>query len=146
MNIIELFGLEGKTAIITGGAGYLGRAMSEGLAAAGANIVIASRNKNRCQELAEILTEKHNVRAIGIALDISSMDITRDVMKEVVRQMGTIDILVNNAVFSRRGSIEAISEQDWLDGIDGTINGVFRCTKAAVPYMKSQKYGVIINI
>lgn len=146
MNVMELFSLKGKVAIITGGAGHLGSAISEGLAEAGANVVIASRNEDRCKELAEALSKKHKIHAIGTVLDIRSMDIVRDCMKEVNREMGAIDILINNAAFSRQGNIETMSEQDWLEGVDGTINSVFRCTQAVGPYMEARKYGVIINI
>ena len=143
---MELFSLRGKVAIITGGAGHLGSAISEGLAEAGANVVITSRNEDRCKELAERLSKKHKIHAIGTVLDIRSMNIVRDCMKEVNREMGAIDILINNAAFSRQGNIETMTEQDWLEGVDGTINSVFRCTQAVVPYMEAQKYGVIINI
>lgn len=146
MNVMELFSLKGKVAIITGGTGHLGCAISEGLAEAGANVVIASRNQGRCRELAEELAKKHNVHAAGTALDIRSMDAVRDCMRKVNDEMGAIDILVNNAAFSKQGNIEAMAEQDWLEGVDGTIHSVFRCTQAVVPYMKARKYGVIINI
>ena len=146
MNVMELFSLKKKVAIVTGGAGHLGSAISEGLAEAGANVVIASRSESRCKELAERLSKKHKIHAIGMALDISSMDMVRDCMKEVNREMGAIDILINNAAFSKQGDIETISEGDWLAGLDGTIHGVFRCTQAIIPYMEARKYGVIINI
>jgi len=143
---MKLFDLKGKVAIITGGAGHLGAAISEGLAEAGANVVIASRNKDKCKELAAALSEKHKIHAIGMALDIRSMDMVKDCMKKVNRQMGAIDILVNNAAFGKRRSIETMSEQDWLEGINGTIDGVFRCTQAVLPYMEAREYGIIINI
>ena len=146
MNVMEQFSLKGKVALITGGGGHLGAAISEGLAEAGANLVIASRNQGRCRELAEALSQKHKVHAIGTALDMASMDIVSDCMRRVNREMGAIDILINNAVFSKPGRIETMTEQDWLEGIEGTIHGVFRCTQAVVPYMEARKYGVIINI
>ncbi|MBA7689003.1 3-oxoacyl-[acyl-carrier-protein] reductase FabG [subsurface metagenome] len=146
MNVMELFSLKDKVAIVTGGTGHLGSAISEGLAEAGANVVIASRKKDRCRELAEALSKKHKIRAIGTALDIRSMDAVRDCMRKVNGEMGAIDILINNAAFSKQGNIETMAEQDWLEGIDGTINSVFRCTQAVVPYMEAEKYGVIINI
>lgn len=146
MNVMELFSLKGKVALITGGAGYLGSAISEGLAEAGANIIIASRDESRCKKLAERLSKGYNVCAIGMALDIRSMDSIRDCMRESNRKMGAIDILLNNAAFSGQGKIETMSPEDWLKGIDGTIHSVFRCTQAVVPYMEARKYGVIINI
>lgn len=146
MDVMELFSLKGKVAIVTGGTGHLGSAISGALAEAGANVVIASRNEDRCRELAEALSKKHKIHVIGTGLDIRRMDIVRDCMRKVNDEMGAIDILINNAAFSKQGDIETMTEQDWLEGIDGTINSVFRCTQAVVPYMKAQKYGVIINI
>lgn len=147
MHVIELFSLEGKVAIVTGGAGHLGSVISEGLAEAGANVVIASRNEGRCKKLAGMLSKKYNINAMGIAMDIRSVDTVRERMREISHKMGAIDILINNASFGKPGkSIETLSDEDWLEGIEGTIHGVFRCTQAVVPYMEKRKFGVIINI
>lgn len=147
MHVMELFSLKGKVAVVTGGAGHLGYAISEGLAEAGASVVIASRNEVRCNELAGILSKRYKINAMGIALDIRSIDIVGKCMRQINHKMGAIDILINNASFGKPGeSIETISEQDLLEGIEGTIHGVFRCTQAVIPYMEARKYGVIINI
>jgi len=146
VNVMELFSLKGKVAIITGGAGHLGSAVSEGLAEAGADVVIASKNENRCKTLAEKLSKKYNIHAIGMALDIRSMDIVKNCLKKINHEMGAIDILVNNASFGKPNTLESMTEQEWLVGIDGTIHGVFRCTQAVIPYMEAQRHGVIINI
>ena len=147
MNVMELFSLAGKTAIVTGGCGHLGSAISEGLAEAGANVVIASRNEQKCRELAQVLSKKHGVRTMGIALDIRSINEVNNCIGKIDHDMGAIHILVNNASFGKPGeTIEKISEQDWLEGIEGTLNGVFRCTQAVLPYMEHKGHGVIINI
>ncbi|MCD4782202.1 MAG: SDR family oxidoreductase [Candidatus Eremiobacteraeota bacterium] len=146
MSLMNLFSLKGKTAIVTGGAGHLGTAFSEALAEAGANVVIASRNEKKCIELAERLRNEYDITAVGMELDVSSLDSINKCWENVYLKTGSIDILVNNATYGASGSIETLSEDDWAKGIDGTINNVFRCTKAAIPYMKQQKTGVIINI
>jgi len=146
MTLIKMFSLKGKTAIVTGGAGHLGIAFSEALAEAGANVVIASRNKNKCMELAERLRNEYDINTIGMEIDVSSLDSINKCWEEVDLKTGSIDILVNNATYGASGSIETLSEDDWAKGIDGTINNVFRCTKAVIPYMKQQKSGTIINI
>ncbi len=145
MNVMEQFRLKGKVAVITGGAGHLGKAMSEGLAEAGAKVVIASRDVEKCKKLATTLVKKYKVKAMGTAIDIRSMAAVKKCMAAVNREMGAIDILINNAAYGK-GMFLTMSEADWLEGIDGTINGVFRCTQAALPYMEAQKHGVIINI
>jgi NAD(P)-dependent dehydrogenase (short-subunit alcohol dehydrogenase family) len=142
-----MFSLKGKVAVVTGGAGYLGTAISESLAQYGANLVIASRDLNKCKELSLLLSNKYGICARGIELDMCSADSVTHCMEVAQSEMGSIDILINNASSGKTSiSIEAVSESDWLKGIDGTINGVFRCTKAVIPYMRKNKYGVIINI
>jgi gluconate 5-dehydrogenase len=146
MSLIDIFSIKDKTAIVTGGAGHLGTAFSEALAEAGANVVIASRNEKKCMELAERLRNEYNITAVGMELDVSSLDSINKCWENVYLKTGNIDILVNNATYGALGSIETLSENDWAKGIDGTINNVFRCTKAVIPYMKQQKTGAIINI
>ena len=146
MSLIDLFSLKGKTAIVTGGAGHLGTAFSEALAEAGANVVIASGNEEKCIELAERLKNEYDITAVGMELDVSSLDSITKCWDDVYLKTGSIDILVNNATYGASGSIETLSEDDWARGFDGTINNVFRCTKAVIPYMKQQKTGAIINI
>ena len=143
---MDIFSLKGKTAIVTGGAGHLGTAFSEAFAEAGANVIIASRNEKKCLELAERLRNEYGIASVGMELDVSSLDSITKCWEDVYSKTGSIDILVNNAIYGTSGSIETLSEDDWAKGIDGTINNVFRCTKAVIPYMKRQKAGAIINI
>jgi NAD(P)-dependent dehydrogenase (short-subunit alcohol dehydrogenase family) len=144
---IFMFNLKGKVAVVTGGAGHLGRAISEVLAEFGANLVVASRNLKKCEELASNLSQEYEIDARGIELDTRSIDSVTHCMDVVQGKMGSIDILVNNAASGKTNiSIETVSEEDWLEGIEGTVNGVFRCTKAVIPYMRGKKCGVIINI
>lgn len=141
-----MFSLKEKVAIVTGGAGHLGSAMSEGLAQAGANVCIASRDEKKCKILASKLSSEFGVKAIGLRLDISSKTSIKSCFKSTYEEMGRIDILVNNAYFGEGGTMEEISEDAWNKGIDGTINGVFRCTQEVLPYMEENKAGSIINI
>lgn len=142
-----MFSLKGKVAVVTGGAGHLGSAISEGLAEFGANLVVASKSLKKCEELSTRLSQVHGIKAKGIELDTRSFKSITSCLEVIYTEMGSIDILVNNAAFGKTNiSIESVSEKDWLEGIDGTLNGVFRCTKAVIPYMREKKYGVIINI
>jgi gluconate 5-dehydrogenase len=142
-----MFNLKGKVAMVTGGAGYLGTGISESLAEFGANLVIASRNLDNCEKLSLRLSKEHGIQAKAVQLDISSYESVAACMAVAKSEMGSIDILINNAAFGAAGkSIDSLSDNDWLQGIDGTINGVFRCTKAVIPYMKENHGGVIINI
>ncbi len=142
----RIFNLEGKTAVVTGGAGYLGKAISEGLAEAGANVYIVSPNEMKCIGLAEKIAKKTAATCFGKYIDIRKEASIKKCFQEIFEAAGSIDILVNNAAFSSTGKLVTMSEEDWLRGMDGTINGTFRCTKAVLPYMMDQKKGSIINM
>lgn len=146
MRLNQLFSLKGKTAVVTGGAGYLGAAISEALAEAGANVFIVSRNEERCKELAKDLQKKSIGYLAGKFIDISNQNLINSCFQEIYESTNSLDILVNNASFGSQGEIEKTPEEEWMYGIDGTINGVFRCTKGILPFMINQKSGVIINI
>ena len=142
----HMFNLKGKVAVVTGGAGYLGSAICDALAEGGAKIVVASRNLKKCVEKAKEIVQKYKIPAIGVKMDISSFSSVESGMKKAFAKMGSIDILVNNAFFSSGKKFSNITEKEWFYGINGTINGVFRCTKAVLPYMEKQGSGVIVNI
>ncbi len=142
----ELFSLAGKTAIVTGGAGYLGKAVSEGLAEAGATVYIVSSNEMKCRDLAEKIAKKTASKCFGKYIDIRNEASVKTCLEQIFEAAGSIDILVNNAAFSSPGPLITMSEKDWLEGMDGTINGTFRCTKAVLPYMMDQQRGSIINM
>lgn len=140
----ELFDLSGKVAIVTGGSGYLGEAMCEGLAESGANIAILGTNLKDGKILAKRLIKEYKIRAWAGEMDISKSASIKKGFVQVVKQFSRIDILVNNAYFGASGRLGDISDESWQKGIDGSINGVSRCTKNVLPYFNSG--GVIINI
>lgn len=146
MNINKLFTLEGKIVVVTGGAGYLGTAISEAMVEAGATVYIASSNEEKCKKLANELSQKSSALCKGLYLDICDEVSINNCFSKIIKETGTIDVLINNASFSAPGNIESMSEANWLKGLDGTINGVFRCTKAILPIMINQASGVVINI
>ena len=129
MNQHELFSLKGQNAIVTGGSGYLGSAISEGLAKYGANVMIVSRSKEKCMNLAEQLNQKYNVKCQGYALDVSDSNSINHTFEEIYNSDMKIDILINNAYFGAGKTIEEMTEWEWETGIDGSINNVFRVTK-----------------
>ena len=142
----KIFDLKGRVAIVTGGAGHLGTAISEALAEYGASVYIASRDIGKCRKLASEISDRYGVTAGGMELDIRSFDSITKCFSDIYKEAGRIDILVNNASFSPVANLATVSEKEWLEGKDGTINGVFRCTKAVLPYMTKQASGSIINI
>lgn len=143
----QLQSLKGKTAIITGGAGYLGSAMSETLAELGADLVLASRDWQKCEKRAKEIEETTGgvIRAIGLQLDVLSKDSTAKFVDSVHEHFQSIDILINNAWSGNKNSWESISQEDWEYDIDMSLNSVFRLTKALFPDLKAS-HGVILNI
>lgn len=140
----DLLSLRDKVAFITGGAGYLGTAMCEALAEQGATVVIASRDGDKCQALADRLVAEYGVQAIGISTDLTKPESVRAALAETVRRFGKLDILINNAAAIRKNSFESISYDDWHWDVDMTLNTVFNTVKEATEYLKLTR-GVILN-
>jgi gluconate 5-dehydrogenase len=143
----QLMSLEGKTALVTGGAGYLGTAICETLAELGANLVIASRNRAKCEDKCREIVQQTggHIRAVGLELDLLKKDSSKHFIEEVHKHFDAIDILVNNAWSGKKNSWESITEEDWDYDINMSLNSVFRLTKAAFPDLKATR-GVILNI
>lgn len=148
MNLNNLFDLHGKTVIITGGAGYLGSAMSDALASYGANLFILGQNTQKNKDKVEELKGKYALPVCeSYPFDIKDVEIVQNVFKQIHERTGRIDVLVNNAYFiGDTQKLEDYTTDAWNQGIDGTINSTFRVTQAALPYMFQQKSGNIINI
>jgi gluconate 5-dehydrogenase len=143
----QLQSLKGKTAVVTGGAGYLGSAISDTLAELGADLVLASRDVQKCERKAKEIEERSGgaVRAIGLQLDVLSKDSIATFSDKVHEHFQSIDILVNNAWSGNKNSWESISDEDWEYDINMSLNSVFRLTKALFPDLKASR-GVILNI
>ncbi len=141
----ELLGLEKKTVLITGGAGYLGTAMCEALAELGANIVIGARNEQKSHAVAEALHQKYGVRASGVHVDITDPKSIEKALQVIQTEYGALDILINNAWSGKKNTFESISLDDWNYDIDVCLNGVFYTTKLAFPFLKETR-GVIVNV
>jgi NAD(P)-dependent dehydrogenase (short-subunit alcohol dehydrogenase family) len=143
----DLLSLKGKTAVVTGGAGYLGTAISETLAELGANLVIASRDVAKCEKKCEEIAglTKGSVKAVALELDLLKKDSATEFFAQVHKHFSAIDILVNNAWSGKKNSWESITDDDWEYDINMSLNSVFRITKAAFPDLKATR-GVILNI
>lgn len=141
----DLFSLQDKTVFITGGAGHLGTAMCEALAELGANIVIGSRDQEKGQVVANRLSDEFDVKASGVALDITDPESLDSALQYIDKEYGQLDVLINNAWAGKKNTFESISMDDWKYDIDVCLNGVFYTVKKAVPYLKQTK-GVIVNI
>jgi NAD(P)-dependent dehydrogenase (short-subunit alcohol dehydrogenase family) len=145
MGVMDLFRLQGKVAIVTGGAMGLGKAMATAMAQAGANIVIADLNLEVAEATAkELLNE--GVQAIALKIDVTDEAQTERLAKEVKEKFGRIDILLNNAGIVLHEKTEDLPYQDWLKIMNVNLNSVFLMSKYVGRVMIEQKQGSIINI
>jgi 2-deoxy-D-gluconate 3-dehydrogenase len=139
---MNLFDLSGRVAVVTGGNGGIGLGMAEGLAAAGATIVVAARNRAKSEAALATLETPGGF----IALDVADPASCRAMVAETVSRFGRLDILVNNAGMSIRKPPEDYAMPEWQAVIDTNLTGAFACAQAAYAPMKAQGGGKIINI
>jgi NAD(P)-dependent dehydrogenase (short-subunit alcohol dehydrogenase family) len=143
---LDVFKLDGRIALITGGNRGLGFAMAKALANAGASVVVTSRQEDRAKKSATTLAEITGQRTMGIAADITDTAQIETMIQSVVKEFGRIDILVNNAGINIRKPVEDLDEMSWDLVQDTNLKAPFLCSRAVVHYMKEQRYGRIINI
>ena len=139
------FDLTDKVAIVTGSTKGIGRGIAEGLAKAGANLVIVSRNQVDCSQVAEEI-KKFGHDALPVATDVTDLNAIDELVKKVTEHYGKIDILVNNAGSAITKKAEDLTEADWDRVLNVDLKGVFFCAQAVGRQMISQKQGKIINI
>lgn len=137
--------LAGKTAIVTGAAQGIGRAIAEALAHAGADVAVADLDPVRSQDTVTAIT-KMGRRALNIKVNVANWDDAKAMVDQVVKEWGKVDILVNNAGITRDGLLLRMKEEDWNLVLQVNLNGTFHCTKAALQPMSKQRSGRIVNI
>jgi NAD(P)-dependent dehydrogenase (short-subunit alcohol dehydrogenase family) len=145
MNVKEMFSLTGRTAVVTGSSAGLGAQMAIALAEAGANIVIAARKIDRCNEMCEKLGYTE-VKTFAVACDVSNIEECRDLVDAAVKEFGTLDILVNNAGTSWVADSLAFPMDKWQKVMNLNVKGTFQLSALAANIMKAQGRGKIINI
>ena len=146
MNVKQLFDLTGQVAIVTGGYTGIGRQMAEGLAEAGANLVICARNFDGCVQASEEIEKSTGVKALPVKCDVGVAQDVEEMVKETVKQFGKIDILVNNSGIAMGGLPEDTKVEDWESVLKVNLTGTFLCSKEAGKFMIKAKRGKIINI
>jgi 3-oxoacyl-[acyl-carrier protein] reductase len=137
--------LEGKTAIVTGAAQGIGRAIAECLAQAGADIAVADLDPGRSTETVDSV-EKLGRKALNIKVNVADANDTKAMVEQVLKAWGKVDILVNNAGITRDGLLLRMKEEDWNLVLQINLNGTFNCTKAVLQPMTKQRYGRVVNI
>lgn len=143
---IKQFDLSGRCAIVTGGSKGLGQAMASGLASAGANIVLVSRNLDEANRTADEIATQFGVQAIGHEADIANPEQVNEVVERAKKELKRIDILVNNAGINIRGPIDQLSYEEFQEVQKINVDGVWLCSRAVVPWMREAGGGRIINL
>ena len=143
---MEMFRLDGRVALVTGGGQAIGLACVDALSEAGARVVIADYNAKVAEEARDAMKAK------GRDVEMAIMDVTNstrvdEVADDVVKRYGKIDILVNNAGIARSETpAETVTDEHWLNVIDVNLNGTFWCCRAFGRHMLAAKSGSIVNI
>ncbi|MEO8630630.1 MAG: SDR family oxidoreductase [Betaproteobacteria bacterium] len=134
--------LKGCRVLITAGAGGIGKVMTETFAAAGAKVHICDVVQSALEEINRALPG-----VTATLCDISNLDQVSKMFADVKQHLGGLDVLVNNAgIAGPTGKIEEISLEDWRRCIDIDLNGMFYCTRLAMPMLKAAGGGAIINL
>jgi NAD(P)-dependent dehydrogenase (short-subunit alcohol dehydrogenase family) len=141
------FDLTGKVAIVTGSTKGLGRAMVEGLAAAGADVVVSSRKQELCDEVAEEVRAATGRRVLPLACHVGDWHAIPGFVDAVCNEFGRIDVLVNNAAITPSRLLPSTMERDvWRKIFNVNVEGPLRTGQCVAPIMREQGGGSIINI
>ncbi len=137
--------LTGKTAIVTGAAQGIGRAIAETLAQHGADVAVADLDPGRSQDTVAAVA-KLGRRALNVKVNVADFADVKAMVDQVMKEWGKIDILVTNAGITRDGLLLRMKEEDWNLVLQVNLNGTFHCTKAVLQPMTKQRFGRIVNI
>jgi len=146
MSLINFCSMQGRVAVVTGGARGIGRAIVEKLALLGADVVIADMLIDLAEESAAEISKLTQRNLIALKVNVTDGKSTNELIDQTIKQFGKIDILVNNAGITRDTLILRMEEADWDAVLDVNLKGVFNCSKAAIRPMMKQRYGRIVNI
>lgn len=136
----------GRTAVISGGARGIGRAIAERFARNGAKIILLDLDQEAVKQTAEEIAEASGSDTLGIGCDVANRDSVEAAIEAGNARYGSIDILVNNAGVTRDNLIHKMPDEDWDLVMSVHLKGTFLCTSVAQRYMVANKYGKVVNI
>ncbi len=145
MTSLDLFRLDGQTAVVVGGAGGLGAAMARGLAEAGAAVAVADFNAGQAKVVADGIA-KNGGRALAVAVDVADRASVERMAAEVEARLGAIDVLVNSAGITHRSPAAAFPEAEWHRVLAVNLSGVFWGCQVVGQRMLARRRGSIVNI
>jgi len=137
--------LEGKVALVTGGARGIGKEIALCLAKQGANIALCDVNLEETEKTAKEIRDLGR-DCLALKADVTSLKDVQDMMDKILDKLSKLDILINNAGITKDGLVLRMSEQDWDKVIAVNLKGCFICTKVASKVMLKQRFGKIVNL
>lgn len=141
-----MFTVEGKVAVVTGGASGLGLNFAKVYARYGADVAILDIRQDRLEAAAEEIRASYGHKVLPVVCDVTSAAQCQNAVETILAQLGKIDILCNDAGISIPGGIHAIDPADWRKVMAVNIDGIFHMCHAVLPHMMEKKYGKIVNI
>ena len=138
--------MNGRNALITGGSLGIGRAIATRFVESGGNVAIVARRQAVLDEAKDEIQKAGGGKVVAIAADVGTAEGCQAAFDQAVADLGQVDIVVNNAGTSRRGDFETITDEMWQTDLDLKFFGAIRLARAALPGMKSRKWGRIINV
>jgi 2-deoxy-D-gluconate 3-dehydrogenase len=143
--VLSLFDLKGRVAVVTGGNGGIGLGMARGMAAAGAAIVVAGRNREKSGRAVKEL-EGLGAQAVAIEVDVTDEASVNALVRRAAERWGRLDVLVNNAGTNIRKPPQDLTLAEWRQVLDTNLTSAFLCSRDVYPIMKAHGGGKIINI
>ena len=142
----DLFSLKQKVAIVTGGNGGIGKGITRAFASKGADVAIVGRKPEKTEAAVAEIKKDFGVRALGLTCDVTDEKAVQQMTEEVRRELGGINILVNNAGINIRKMPQDYEVAEWDQVMAGNLRSAFLCAKWAYPAMKAAGGGKVINI
>ena len=139
-------GLAGKVAIVTGGSEGIGKAAAASMSAEGASVVIAARRAEILEDAATEIRAQTGGQVTTVSMDVMDPDQVQGLIDTTIAAYGRIDILVNNAGTSAGGAFLGVTDEAWQHDLDLKLYGAIRTSRLAVPVMREQGGGRIINV
>ena len=139
-------GLTGKAALVTGGSAGIGKGIARVLAREGADVAICARRRDVLEATAAELRAESGRKIVAIPADLTRAEDAERFVTAAAAELGRVDILVNNAGSAAGGVLEVLSEDAWLQGLQLKFLGYVRCLRAALPIMRAQGGGRVVNL
>lgn len=137
--------IQDQVALVSGAGNGIGRAIAEYLAQEGCRVAVLDRDGSAAQDVAAGI-ESRAGRAIALAVDVTDSCSVAEAVRATSEKLGGLHIVVNNAGFSMDAPVDSMSDEQWHKVLDVTLTGAFHCVRHAVPLLKAQGYGRIINM